>query len=278
MEAWRAYIDESYNTKTFCVGGLLARESVSDQISSLWAERIAYESRMSVKRGFARISRYHATDCANLKKEFSEKNGWNKDRQIKLTKRLCEILGTDLIIGVVVGGVVADVQRYLSPGGNAPAEFLYSTCFKMCLLQIAGWMYHYVVDARVKVFYERSDFNHLAAEAFDMLKKDPNPVYRSIVSAEPKGWDECVTLQAADFIAYEGFRRLDSSLKGKDQIRKSLQTLIRADNPLIFSCFTDENFADLIRMIENRQTGRPLDEGVESGLHAIHGCPPYIPG
>ena len=35
------------------------------------------------------ISRYHATDCANLKKEFDKKNGWDIKKQINLTKRLC---------------------------------------------------------------------------------------------------------------------------------------------------------------------------------------------
>ena len=278
MELWHAYIDESYNTKTFCVGGFLARESVWGQIEPAWSERIAYENRMSAKKGFPPISRYHATYCANLKGEFSEKNGWSVARQIKLTRRICEILGSHLTIGIVIGGGLADVQRYLAPGGDAPAEFLYSTCFKICLLQIAGLMHHHVIDARVRVFYERGVFNHLATESFEMLRKDGNSVYRSVVSAVPKGWDECLPLQAADFIAYEGFKRVDGALKGKNQIRKSLRALIRTDNPLIVSCFEDENFADLIRMIENKQASRPINEGVESGLRGIHGSPPYIPG
>jgi hypothetical protein len=230
------------------------------------------------QKGFPPISRYHATDCANLKREFSEKNGWSVSRQIKLTKRICEILGSHLTIGIVIGGGLTDVRKYLAPGGDTPADFLYSTSFKMCLLEIAGLMYHYVIDARVKVFFERGVFDHLATEAFEMVRKDSNPVYRSIVSAEPKGWDECIPLQAADFMAYQGFQRVDGSLKDKDRIRKSLQALIRTDNPLIVSCFEDENFADLIRMMENKQAGRPLDEGVESGLRGIHGSPPYIPG
>lgn len=278
MELWYAYLDESYNTKTFCVGGFLARANVWEKITPAWSERIAYENRISAKKGFPPISRYHATDCANLKREFSEKNGWDVNRQIKLTKRICEILASHLTIGIVIGGSLVDIQRYLVPGSDTPADFLYSTCFKVCLMEIAGLMYHYVVDPQVKVFYERGKFNSYAIEAFEMLRKDPNPVYRSIVNVEPKGWEDCIPLQAADFFAYEGFQRVDGAFKGRDQIKRSLQALIRADNPLIVSCFTDENFADLIRMIENTQAGRPLGEGVESGLRGIHGSPPYIPG
>jgi hypothetical protein len=214
MEQWRAYIDESYDSKTFCVGGFLARAKEWEKIERAWRKIIIGERIRSEKKGFPPISSYHATDCANLQKEFSAANGWDINRQIRLTKRLCGVIGSHTMAGFVIGGSVADVQKHLSPGSDIPKDFLYSICFKTCLIQITGWLHAIAVEPQVSVFYERSDFDKLAREAFEMMANDKNRVYHSIVSAEPKGWEDCIPLQAADFMAYEGFRAVGSSLKG----------------------------------------------------------------
>jgi hypothetical protein len=277
MQIWHAYLDESYNAKTFCVGGFLAPEGIWRGISHDWSERIGYENRRSVKKGFKPISRYHATDCAHLKREFSENNGWDIPRQIKLTKRLCEILGAHGPTGIVVGGGISDVENYINPDTGEARSFLYSSCFKTCLLDIAALMREHVFDARVKVFYERGEFESLAKEAFDMFKRDDPGMFRCLVSAEPAGWETCVPLQTADFMAYQGFLRVDGSLKGKDAIRKSLQGLINKELPLSIVHFTDANFADIMKMIENKKAGRPIAEGVESGFQAcVDDIIPYI--
>jgi hypothetical protein len=215
MEAWRAYIDESYSTKTFCVGGFPAPEAVWALIGSDWSQRIEYERRFSINRGFRPISRYHATDCAHLKRDFSETNGSDIPRQIRLTKRLCEILGKHTPTGIVVGGGLGEVQRYLPPDSEEANAFLYTTCFKMCLLNIASLMREYVYEPRVRVFYERGKFEPLAKEAFEMFRNEKSSLFRCIVSAEPKGWESCIPLQTADFTAYQGFLRVDGSLGGQ---------------------------------------------------------------
>ncbi|MGO9229117.1 MAG: hypothetical protein ACLQKA_07895 [Bryobacteraceae bacterium] len=276
MGVWHAYLDESYNSKTFCVGCFLARAADCDDIARSWSERLAYESRISANRGCSAISRYHASDCASLKREFSEKNGWSIARQIRLTKRLSDILGGNRTTGIVVGGSIEDVQKHCGPGSDPPKELLYSLCFRMCLLGIVSLMRLRVVDARVRVFYERGEFAGVAKESFDLTKDDQRPEYKCLCSADAAGWEECVPLQAADFLAYEGFRRIDGSLKGKNLVRKSLQALIRNAN-IIVEHFQQENFADIVRMIENQKAGRPRHEGVESGLHVCHGDIPYLP-
>jgi len=93
MAPWELYIDESYNDHVFCVGGFLAHPGTWGEITTAWQDRIAYENRKSAVKGFPPLTRYHATDCANLKQEFDEKKGWNIDRQIRLAKRLCKIIG-----------------------------------------------------------------------------------------------------------------------------------------------------------------------------------------
>jgi len=187
------------------------------------------------------------------------------------------VIGSHRLAGFVIGGSIADVLKHLEPGRDIPKEFLYSVCFKTCLLQIAGWLHAIAIDPQVSVFYERSEFDKLAREAFDMLKTDSNRVYHSIVSAEPKGWEDCIPLQSADFMAYEGFKCVGSSLKGKSHVRKSLEAIVGSQNEIVIAHFQDQNFADIMRMIANRKEGRPLAEGVNSALRECEGNVPFIP-
>jgi hypothetical protein len=278
MAVWHAYIDESYNTKTFCVGGFLAPEDIWNGITHDWSERIECERRRSIKKGLQPISRYHATDCAGLKKEFDKKHGWDITRQINLTKRLCEILGKHLPTGLVVGGGLDDVQLYLPPDPAQAKILLYSMCFKTCLMHIAALMYDAVYEPKVKIFYERGEYDYLAEEAFEMLRQDNRSFFECLVSIEAKGWEDCVPLQCADFMAYQGFQRVGGSLKGDDAIRKSLQALISKELPISIVHFQQENFSDILKMIANKKAGRPIDEGVYSAMqHCVGDFLPYIP-
>jgi hypothetical protein len=256
------------------VGGFLAPEPTWSAITTAWAQRIDHENRISTKKGFPPISRYHATDCANLKKEFSEKNGWDIPRQIRLTKRLCEILGQHSPCGIVIGGGIDNIQRYLAPGnGDQAKAFLYTASFKMFLLEVAGIMVQRFPRGRVKFFYERGEFEPIAKSAFDDFMKEASVAHLAefFVGAEPKGWEDCIALQAADFMAYQGMQRVNGSLRGKNEIKKSLNALIGKNIPIEIVHYTDENFADLLRMSKNQREGRPLEEGIHSGLQACLG-------
>jgi hypothetical protein len=79
-------------------------------------------------------------------------------------------------------------------------------------------------------------------------------------------------------MAFEGFRAIGSSLKGKNHVRKSLEALVGSQNEIVIAHFQDQNFADIMAMIQNRETGRPLAEGIEFGLRVCEGIVPFIPG
>lgn len=99
----KAYFDESYDHSTMCVGGWLTLDDEWKRIEEKWLARIEYERRVAIKHGHKPISRYHATDCENLKKEFSKKNGWDIPRQIRLTRKLIDIIGNARPHGIVIG-------------------------------------------------------------------------------------------------------------------------------------------------------------------------------
>jgi hypothetical protein len=269
LMTWSDYIDESYNLQTFCVGGLLAPPKMWDRIEASWSQRIAYENRRSAKKGFPPISRYHATDCANLKKEFSENRGWDVRRQILFTKRLCEIIGSNGPCAIVHGGPIAEVQEHVCPGEDAKG-FLYYVSTYLHLMQVGNVMAERFPKERVSVFYDRSrQFGAIAMEAFNSFMNDPTAksVSKYFVTMAPMGWEDCVALQPADLIAYEGMKRVNGSLQGKDEIRKSLRALVGNDQmPVWIEHFTSEAVIDLSTILKNKRDGKPLHEGVKTKL------------
>jgi hypothetical protein len=267
---WSDYIDESYNARTFCVGGLLGPVKMWTDIVRGWTQRIAYENRKSAIKGFPPISRYHATYCANLKGDFSQNRGWDIPRQIRFSKRLCEIIGSHGPCAIVHGGNMEDVQKYLPPDLNLAKEYLYYISIYLHLVQVGSVMDQHFPAAKVTVYYDRSkQFGRIAEAAFNAFMKDESAksVSKYFITIASAGWEDCVPLQPADLMVYEGMKRVDGSLRGQNQIRKSLLALLNNNRmPVFIEYFTKQNVNDLIRIGKNHREGRPLEEGVISKL------------
>ena len=83
------YFDESANDRTVLVGGWIANDLLWERVTRLWTDRIAFENRISTKKGLPELSRYHAAECASRRGEFT---GWTTERQVRLVKRFQDIL------------------------------------------------------------------------------------------------------------------------------------------------------------------------------------------
>jgi hypothetical protein len=245
----KAYLDESYNSATMCVGGWLCHEDVWTSIESAWRQRIDYERRISIKRGEVPISRYHATDCANLKREFKQ---WSVERQIRLTKRLLQILGDakDGLIGITIGMSIAELQTAFR--GLTPAEAkwaAYKHCMCQCFWHIADSMDEFFPDDRVSVIYDRTfEFNTAAQSAYnDMFEAKHYPNKRYFVTAASGGWEDFTALQPADLIAFEGFKLTKSHKAGHLDLRRSLQKIIGHQIAIKAAYWTAEGLAEASR-------------------------------
>jgi len=269
MVPWEFYIDESYNSHVFCVGGFLAHPDTWKELTNAWQDRISYENRKSAIKSLPLISRYHATDCANLKRDFDEKKGWDIERQVRFTKRLCQIIGDAGPCGIVIGGRLEDMKQYLGDIKDCPKASLYDVCFRMSLVTVVGMIREQFTGMTVRVIYDQTkEFGSVAKNGFEALKDDATVEYLKDCFTEiaPADSRDCIPLQSADLLAYTSMRQLDGIRKGSTQIRKSLEAIIGADIPLHIAQFTDENFADMKRMLDNKKNGKPIGEGVESAL------------
>lgn len=245
-----AYLDESYNNRTFCVGGWLASVPEWNTIEKQWIQRVEYERRKSIEKGFPPISRYHASDCSSLKGEFDVSKGWDVTRQIKFSKRLLAILAKHKPLGIVVGGSVDDYLRHLTSDTKEKQwqAGLYYFSIMVVMDQIAQIMKAYFPREKVTIYYDRGKFSSMADRAFRSLKDDPrnSDISKYFVTMGPMGWEDCVPLQPADLLAVEGLKRVDGSLNGKTAIRKSLQALLGGKVDLSIGHFSDKTFQALI--------------------------------
>lgn len=223
----KAYLDESYDNRTMCIGGWLCNEDTWNGIETKWLQRIEYERRISVKRGEDPISRYHATDCANLKREFST---WDIPRQITLTKRLIDILGRvrPKPIGIASGLPLKEL-RTARPDLDEKLikQAAYYLCMCDCFRNIGEAMDENFSEERVVVLHDFSkDFNRWALEAYEGMEHSKFPYTSYFKSIAPGHWQDFPALQPADLIAFEGFKLTAQTKREEQDLRKSLQRVM----------------------------------------------------
>jgi len=229
----RAYLDESYDNKTLCLGGWLCREESWIEIENKLTQRIEFERRKSIRHGKPPISRYHATDCANLKKEFRQEYGWDIKRQIRLTSRLMEIIGTanPQPTGIVIGVSLNQIKE--AHNGLKPDQVKwlgYRWCISECLRSIGVAMYNGFTYDKVTVIHEGSPlFDNAALAAYHEMQASRTYQHAHyFVSLMPGRWQDFPALQLADLLAYEGFKLTASGKRTPDEdgLRKSLQAAL----------------------------------------------------
>jgi hypothetical protein len=272
MRVWHAFIDEGYkDDRSFCLGSVYAPEYMCAEMGKSLRARIAYENEKLAIGGYPPISRYHATDCAGFRKEFKKERGWDYERQIKLTKRINEILIDERAIGSVVGGGSIDLRRHLDPR-EKENKFWYLLCFKMLIFSLTKMLEERFPGDRLRVFHDTSPgLSSLAKRAVDEFRTSTfftEQRRNVLISCQPTTWQKNPELQLADYVTFLGLERIDGSVHGDDRIKKSLAGLID-QMPLSIERFYEQNFIDLIRMHENVQAARPIDEGVDSKLMVL---------
>lgn len=229
-----AYMDESYQDhKLMCVGGWLCNDSRWDKISSQWQMRIDYESRKSQKAGLSSVSRYKASDLESFHGDFE---GWNLDRKKLLTKKLIDILGRgpsrDKLrkpIGIACGLKIPAIPDVL-----VNREKIFKTnwaAYRLCMIQnlitLADTMSAIHPDDRVTVIYDRGPFGNAAQSAFESFKRtSQRPRADSVVTMTPMGGEDCVALQPADMLAFEGRKLVGTDKRDPYYFRRSLQRVI----------------------------------------------------
>jgi hypothetical protein len=236
-----AYIDESYNNRTFCVAAWILPEPEWRALERDWKKIIERERQESIRQGFVPISRYHASDCSSLKGEFAEENGWDKIRATKLSKKLLGVIIKHKPKGIAMGGSVDLYLKHFPDDRKVWRKCLYYFCVTLVINELDIIRKRCFPEDRISIFYDRGKLGGMADRAFCSLKDEPAliEVSRNFVTAAPMGWEDCLPLQSADLLAFEGMKRVDGHIAGRQTTRKSFDALVGKNVDLTVAGFTD---------------------------------------
>lgn len=223
------YIDEGFDNEWFTLSCLIGWGGMWFWIETAFERLLEKTNASLVAQGRPKISRYHATDCSNLKNEFRD---WSIDEQIEFTKGIVHIFRRHPLVVVAFSINLKELAKEIpetkpNPQGFAYVMLLYHLMFEIGSLVLSKPEYS---RDRIALIHERSDYDGVLVEAFNQMKNDDTFQYRDrFTTIASMGWEDCIPLQLADLLAYENFREAKGR-SAKRKRRKSLESLLDVEN------------------------------------------------
>jgi len=227
----KGYIDESYNKRMFTLSAILASGHNWAWFESDWKKRIVAKNKELKKRGRPQISRFHASDCSNLKGEFKE---WTMDEQVRFMQDLIGVFRKYKYMIIAAYSLPLDVFITVFPECEKKVlPCCYSTLLKFLMAEIAAGYEKAksrgdVRPVYIALIHDRTRYDTVLLRAFNQMVNNQGFEGREYFSAiTPLAWEECIPLQAADLLAYEHMKDADRIDSGSPrQQRKSLTALL----------------------------------------------------
>ena len=228
---FQGYIDESYNKHVFTLSALLSTSKIWSEFSREWKLMLDSWNRKLKKQGRPSISRYHAADCSNLKREFS---GWQEGEQRELFVDILKIFKRRQVDTVALSLNLDDLDTYF-PEAKKEArpdfpKFIYGVMTKFLIERIADRDYvKKNTNNRIALIHDGCAYNGAMQDAFIQLKNDQSFPYRECFTTfAPSDWKNCILLQPADLVAYENFKDAMRKISPRNR-RPSMKRLIDLD-------------------------------------------------
>jgi hypothetical protein len=152
------------------------------------------------------IKVFHSSDCNAFEGEFE---GWARADRDALVINLLKVVRERPMMGFVTG---LDLRAYEEAMTANPdlRELLpdpYGTCFHWTVGTIMEIIEKKRNNERLAFFHENNSFHKEAYEGFDWIKAN-RTTHTSMMTLSFGGKDDFVPLQAADILAYEGYKLL----------------------------------------------------------------------
>jgi len=225
------YIDESYNQQIFTLSCLVAKDKDWYELSRNWNLVLKAWNKRLKAQGRPILSRYHATDCSNLKREFKD---WTPDEQRALVKELIHTF-KGRHVDTIAYSIDLDEFRRIIPESLTHAQpdfagYIYGLTFKQVLYEISTRYGDPHPDTKIGLSHDRCSYDHVLLDAFQQVKDDQYCEHRDMfTSIMPIGWEDWVPLQPTDLVAYENFKDSMRKKNPRDR-RKALDALVNLDS------------------------------------------------
>jgi hypothetical protein len=152
------------------------------------------------------IKVFHAADCQNLEGEFK---GWDGPERDRYVINLLPALAMFDIAGLVIGIDLRALERAMERRPDLRETFgePYTCCFHWAVLEIIRFSLKYGRIETMAFFHEWNDFRGEAQGSFEYIR-DTHPEFQAGMKLAFGTKEQCIPLQAADVLAYEGNKRI----------------------------------------------------------------------
>lgn len=219
----KGYIDESVKDgQLFTLSGLISEGRIWSALRDDWKTCLRDKNHELQRAGRKQISRYHASDCSNRRKEFK---GWSIGERDEFAKALLAIFKKYSFnvhsYGVHLGEMVEEIP-VTAPN---PVGFAYVIILSFMMLDMADTTLEQN-EGLLRLFHDHCDYDAALIEAFNHMVEDDTLKHRHrFISLAPERWEYCIPLQSADLIAYENLKELERVYDGRTR-RKSLESIL----------------------------------------------------
>jgi len=208
-----AYFDESGShdgSEVLCVAGYVFEKINCLQLDADWAQ---------VLRDYS-LPFFRMTDCAHGNKPFAH---LSKPQRIAAETRMIEIIRKYMAVGVSVTVRESDFYEW-TKAPNYLFGSAYTWCCYMCLIGVAGWVYHNKIDAEIAYFFEAGHQHQKQANAV-MASVLDEPDFRYKAHAFLKK-QNARPLQSADLLAWQAATFRKRYMKGITKPRADFRALV----------------------------------------------------
>ncbi|MBI3406646.1 MAG: hypothetical protein HY046_14425 [Acidobacteria bacterium] len=221
-------MDESFkDDEWFVLSCLIGRGAWWTWIDLAWQKMLDETNAFLKSQGRRTLTRYKASDCNNLVGEFE---GWTIEEQIALTKKMLTIFRAHPLNVVSYSVNLKELVTEIPETKPDPKGFCYVLLLYFLILEIGDMILQHFPEEKLTLIHDRCDYDAALLEAFTQMKEDKGFKYRKqFTTIAPMGWEDCIPLQPADFLAYENLKEAEIRNAGKRR-RKSLESLLDSNS------------------------------------------------
>jgi hypothetical protein len=220
------HIDESGSSRFFTLSCLVGDGSMWLWIELAWVKLLEETNATLKAQGRPSISRYHASDCRNLRREFA---GWSAEEQRGFTQKIIRIFQRHPLHIYAYSVDLQVLIEEIPETEPNPRGFAYVVLLSQLMTAIGATLELYPKD-QIALVHDRCDYDAALHEAFNHMKSDRTFRHRDrFTTLTSMSWEDCIHLQPADFLAYENFREAERRTT-KRRRSKALELLLDLDS------------------------------------------------
>jgi hypothetical protein len=217
------YIDDSGSdeSRLFTLACLVGEGKQWTWVERAWLNCLEKKNSELRAQGRKELSRYKASDCSTFNGEFK---GWTQQEQIALQASLIKIFMLHPLAIFAFTLDLRDLVAVFPEASNNPYPLANVVVLTYLILETAMHVLGRYPEHKLLLIHDRGKYDAVLLEAFNHVR-DTSRYKDRLVSLAPMGWEDCVPLQPADFLAYENYKAVERETAGYKR-RKTLELLL----------------------------------------------------